>query len=301
MGHTRAATLTRLIAMQSLLLALFACLLVQSIVASSSSSSSSSSDDAQSGRFSWTDSTSSDSSSDSSSSSSDSSLSSSSARGARALRDQRRIELAVQEALLQDRIQEPFPATPSYRSQSYQLQMTTLLDALPDDAIGLSVANPVFGPAAIVSYVSPLDGLWGPARTRAQVEALDTQTSFGRLFQEVRKAGFLGEFELRTLVQSDQTFSLRTPALLTPCFPVTDEPALTFEMVALAQNAVGQLRMKLNAADTFFDDDRQFITEPIRFELPLSRYNAEARQFETTEDRVAIATISPCDQFSYFQ
>jgi hypothetical protein len=59
----------------------------------------------------------------------------------------------------------------------------------------------VFGPAAVVAYTSPVTGLFGPENVRRTVVALDTRDNFGTLFSDVRRAGFLGEFDLRTIVQ----------------------------------------------------------------------------------------------------
>merc|ERR1712000_99666 len=114
----------------------------------------------ESGTLSSTSSTSSSSTSSSSSSDED--------RSRRAERDQRRIELAVHP--------EPaFPQRAQFKSKSYQITYTTVKDSLPDERIGEARSNPVFGPVAIVSYTAPLDGMWGPERTRAQIIGLDNR------------------------------------------------------------------------------------------------------------------------------
>jgi len=247
----------------------------------------------ESGTLSSTSSTSSSSTSSSSSSDED--------RSRRAERDQRRIELAVQDALLADNPEPAFPQRAQFKSKSYQITYTTVKDSLPDERIGEARSNPVFGPVAIVSYTAPLDGMWGPERTRAQIIGLDNRNNFGVLFQEVRKAGFLGEFELRTLVQTDLTFNLRSPALVTPCFPVTDEPGLTIEVLVLLQNYNAQIRKKWLAIDRFFDDNHDFIDEFCE-ELGLSRYIPEENRFEESQAQdTVIATVAPCQQYSYFQ
>jgi len=261
--------------------------------------------DSESGRFSWGSSesktsSSSSSSSDSSSSTSDS-LSSDQLRAARLERDQRRIELAVQAALLKDKVEPALPARASFNSKSYQFSLTTLRDRYPADSVGLNQSNPTFGPAAVFAYTNPPDGLFGPARTRAVAQRLDTfDLNFGTLFSEVRRAGFLGEFDLRTLVQADGTFTLRSRPLVTPCFPVTDEPGLTIEFVALARGINGSLRRKWLAADRFFDNDHQFLLDGFVEELPLSRFDATNNRFDTTTENVAVLTATPCNQFSYF-
>ena len=95
----------------------------------------------ESGRFSFnTASSTSDSSSSSSSSGSnddDDDASSDTLRAERFARDQARIELAVQDALLADTQAQPFPARELLLSKSYQLTFTTLLDRLPNDDVGL--------------------------------------------------------------------------------------------------------------------------------------------------------------------
>ena len=101
-------------------------------------------------------------------------------------------------------------------------------------------------------------------------------------------------------MDTQATFDLRSRALLTPCFPVTDEPALTIEVLVLAQNANGQLRQKFLAADKFFDANGEFLDEIVPESLPLSRFNAALGRFEETEDTVVEVNITPCDQFSYF-
>jgi hypothetical protein len=164
---------------------------------------------------------------------------------------------------------------------------------------GQNLNNPTFGPIGVVAFTSPADGLFGPERTRAQVVSLDTRNTFGTLFAEVRRAGFLGEFDLRTLVQADSTFTVRSRALVTPCFPVTDEPGLTIEVVSIIQGVNGQLRAKWLAIDRFFDDT-QTPVESFVVELPLSRFNAAQNRFDTTADNVAVVTASACAQFSYF-
>ena len=161
-----------------------------------------------------------------------------------------------------------------------------------------NVANPVFGPAAIISYVSPADGMFGPARTRAPLLALDGSRNFGNLFREVRRAGFLGEFELRTLVQTDATFDIESRALVTPCFPVTSEPGLTVEMILLMQNAVGQVREKWLARDQFFTAGLDFVDDFL-VELPLSRFNTETGRYDESSETVVEMRASACDQFSY--
>merc|ERR1712146_382563 len=59
--------------------------------------------------------------------------------------------------------------------------------------------------------------------------------------------------------ETSATFDIRSRALLTPCFPVTDEPALTIEVIVLSQNANAQARFKFLAADKFFDSNGDFI------------------------------------------
>jgi len=217
----------------------------------------------------------------------------------RLLRDQRRIEIAVAEALLKDANEPKFPAQPTFKAKSFQLVFTTLLDRLPNDNVGLNIANPVFGPAAIVAYTAPSEGLFGPNRTRAQVIGLDTRNTFGTLFSEIRRAGFLGEFDLRTLVQSDSTFTVSSRALVTPCFPVTDEPGLTFEVIVLIQGVDGQVRRKYLAIDRFFDSDHNFV-DLFTEELFMSRFDATNSRFDQSTQPVVIVTGQPCEQFSYF-
>merc|ERR1712000_452005 len=95
-----------------------------------------------------------------SSTSSSSTSSSDEDRSRRAERDQRRIELAVQDALLADNPEPAFPQRAQFKSKSYQITYTTVKDSLPDERIGEARSNPVFGPVAIVSYTAPLDGMW---------------------------------------------------------------------------------------------------------------------------------------------
>lgn len=260
-------------------------------------------DDSNSGRFSWQENSattvsSSDTSSSSEKTTSDT-LDSEDLRGERLARDQRRIELAVQAALLKDRVEPKFPAKPSYNTKSYQLVFTTLRKELIDTEFGVNVTNPTFGPVALLAFTSPADGLFGPERTRAQVTTLDNRTTFGTLFSEVRRAGFLGEFDLRTLVQSDSTFRIDSRALVTPCFPVTDEPGLTIEVVALFAGRNGQLRRKWLAIDRFFDNDKNFV-EQFTEEIPLSRFDSRTARFNTTSVSAAVITATACAQFSYF-
>lgn len=92
-------------------------------------------DNSNSGRFNWgsesrtTESDSALTSSSSEKTTSDS-LDSDDLREARLARDQRRIEVAVQQALLKDRADNKFPAKPSYTTKSYQLSFTTLSDTV---------------------------------------------------------------------------------------------------------------------------------------------------------------------------
>jgi hypothetical protein len=92
-------------------------------------------DDSNSGRFNWgsesrTTETDSALTSSSSEKSTSDSLDSDDLREARLARDQRRIEVAVQQALLKDRADNKFPAKPSYTTKSYQLSFTTLSDTV---------------------------------------------------------------------------------------------------------------------------------------------------------------------------
>lgn len=237
----------------------------------------------------------------SSSDSSSSSSSSSSDTDSDQQHDQRRIELAVQAALLKGNAP-AFPQVPTFRVKSYQIQFTTLLDRFPDNDFGHNVANPVFGPAAVITTTSP-DGIWGPQRTRTDVIKLDTAVKFGTLFANVRKAGFLNELDLRTLVSAEGRFSLKSKALLTPCFPITDEPGLLVDVIALIQNrpqVVGTLRRKLLAIDAFFNLDRSFVNS-FSEEIPITRYNPTFARFDSDVNTAAVMTVSACSQFSYFQ
>jgi hypothetical protein len=76
---------------------------------------------------------------------------------------------------------------------------------LPTDPFGnpngAATVPASFGPAAVISYTSPVTGLFGPENVRRSVVGLDTRNNFGTLFSDVRRAGFLGEFDLRTIVQ----------------------------------------------------------------------------------------------------
>jgi hypothetical protein len=88
--------------------------------------------------------------------------------------------------------------------------------------------------------------------------------------------------------------------LLTPCFPLTDEPGLTVEIIVLTQGTiVGQLREKYIVRDKFFNADgtfKEFQPEGVR----LKKFNADLGQFDVSEDEVAQMTLSKCAQFSYF-
>merc|ERR1712000_226626 len=68
-----------------------------------------------------------------SSTSSSSTSSSDEDRSRRAERDQRRIELAVQDALLADNPEPAFPQRAQFKSKSYQITYTTVKDSLPDE------------------------------------------------------------------------------------------------------------------------------------------------------------------------
>lgn len=165
-----------------------------------------------------------------------------------------------------------------------------------------ATTRPVFGPVAVVLYTSPADGLFGPERTRQQVVALDQRNTFGTLFAEIRRAGFFGEFELRTLVQSDATFSLTTRALTTPCFPISKEPGLTLELIALTQgNLVGVLRETFLVRDKFFpvgSDEPEL--EAGAEGIALKKFNNVSKLFDETDFDVAFLRFEQCQQFSYF-
>jgi len=241
------------------------------------------------------------SSSTSSSGSSSSSSGSSSDTDSDQQHDQRRIELAVQAALLKGNAP-AFPQVPTFRVKSYQAQFTTLLDRFPDNNFGHNVNDPVFGPVAIVTTTSP-DGIWGPQRSRASVLKLETANKFGTLFADIRKAGFLNELDLRTIVVADGRFTLKSKALLTPCFPITDEPGLLVDIIGLIQNrpqVQGTLRRKLLAIDAFFNLDRSFVNS-FSEEIPISVYNPTFNRFDQDVNAAAIMTVSACSQFSYFQ
>jgi hypothetical protein len=88
-------------------------------------------DDSNSGRFSWSErsrTTETDGTSSSHEKSTSDSLDSDDLRENRLARDQRRIEVAVQQALLKDRVEPKFPVKTTFTTKSYQLSFTTLLD-----------------------------------------------------------------------------------------------------------------------------------------------------------------------------
>jgi hypothetical protein len=97
-------------------------------------------------------------------------------------------------------------------------------------------------------------------------------------------------------------FSLRSRALLTPCFPVTDEPGLTIELLVLTQGSiVGQVREKYLAREKFlrsgvFLDSDDFAPENVN----LKKFDANTGRFIESKQDVATLTLSECEQFSYF-
>ncbi len=97
-------------------------------------------------------------------------------------------------------------------------------------------------------------------------------------------------------------FSLRSRALLTPCFPVTDEPGLTVEFLVLTQGSiVGQVREKFVARDKFFIGGDFRNSDDFNPEnCKLKKFDANTGRFVESRDDVATMTLSECEQFSYF-
>jgi len=212
----------------------------------------------------------------------------------------------VQAALLQENAPS-FPQQPTFRVKSYQLQFTTVYAHWLNDSVldfrTTPTGTPTFGPVAVVATTSPGEGVWGPARVQQELIRLQNEKlprTFGNLFAKIRQAGFFNELDLRTLVEANGRFSINSKALLTPCFPVTDEPGLQIEVIVLIQNQViGTLRKKWLVIDRFFDSNRNFVPRFVE-ELQVSRYNAVNGRFDVSPQNVAILTASECTQFSYF-
>jgi hypothetical protein len=111
-------------------------LLVAAVAAASSSSSTAESSSGTLSAFKFAGSATTESSSatsDSSSTSTSDTESSDALRGQRLARDQRRIELAVQAALLKDRDEPALPLTRKFNSRSYQAAFTTLVDLVREE------------------------------------------------------------------------------------------------------------------------------------------------------------------------
>jgi hypothetical protein len=222
-------------------------------------------------------------------------------------REQERIELAVQEALLKVGVP-TFPQQPTFRAKSYQLSFTTVYAHWQNDSVlnfrTLPTGVPTFGPVAIIATTSPGEGVFGPTRVHQELTKLQNEPvprKFGNLFAKIRQAGFFNELDLRTLVEAGGHFSINTKALLSPCFPVTDEPGLQIEVIVLIQNTlvIGTLRKKWLAIDRFFDSNRNFVPSFVEG-LMVSRFNTVSGRYDVSPQTVALLTASECTQFSYF-
>lgn len=236
-----------------------------------------------------------DDSSSSSSSSSSSTSTSTSVSNRRNNRDNRRLELLVEEALKAPQV-ESSSGKAVYRSRPYEIRFTTVLDEMPDTF----ERDPRFGPILVASYVNPPTGLLGPPSIRQAVrnQLSFFSNNFQELTTEVRKAAYYQELELRTLLEGDGEFDLRSKAFTTPCFPVTDEPELRLEFMLLVQNAAGAVWERVVVADTFFDADGEFVDD---FILELNRKTlSDNGEIEVGSAPVVQALVRPCTQYSYF-
>jgi hypothetical protein len=233
----------------------------------------------------------------------DSSASSSVVFRRRAATD-RRIAEAVRDALLATPQKQGSPVLDDgiSQSKSYQFHVTTTNLRIANDT-----ADAIFGPLAVVSFTNPPNGLAGPLRTRTELLAqanTNGPNDFADLTRLARQAGFYSELVLRTIVETtaDARVSITSPALLSPCFPVTDEEDLALELVIGIPQLSGLIWERFDAMTTFFDGEGAYVDNKY-IDVYRRVFDTDLNAFvvvDEDEGPAASITIQSCSQFSYF-